>query len=59
MYICMHMCLLAVCLMHQFVRPLYKDLCASRVGNDVAFSTFEEHRAEYHPIAAKMIAAVS
>jgi len=38
------------------VRPLYKALNFSKIGNQVAFSTFKENAQFYHPIARKMIA---
>ncbi|KAL7531947.1 hypothetical protein ACHAWF_007302 [Thalassiosira exigua] len=41
----------------KFVRPLYRALFRSKMGKDVAVSTFLENKEFYHPIAAKMIAA--
>ncbi|KAL7533149.1 hypothetical protein ACHAWF_004363 [Thalassiosira exigua] len=40
----------------KFVRPLYRALFRSKMGKDVAVSTFLENKDFYHPIAAKMIA---
>lgn len=40
----------------KFVRPLYRALFQSAMGNELAVSTFIENRDFYHPIAAKMIA---
>ena len=42
----------------QYVRPLYKDLIASRVGRAGACLAFKQNESHYHPIAAKMIRAV-
>jgi len=40
----------------KFVRPLYLDLFRSEKGKQLAIDTFQAHRAQYHSIAAKMIA---
>ena len=40
----------------KFVRPLYKSLFRSKMGKDIAVSTFLAHKDIYHPIASKMIA---
>eukprot|EP00308_Calcidiscus_leptoporus_P016851 CAMPEP_0119404024 /NCGR_PEP_ID=MMETSP1334-20130426/143682_1 /TAXON_ID=127549 /ORGANISM="Calcidiscus leptoporus, Strain RCC1130" /LENGTH=377 /DNA_ID=CAMNT_0007427981 /DNA_START=59 /DNA_END=1193 /DNA_ORIENTATION=- len=40
----------------KFVRPLYRDLFAWPEQAHVATATFEEWRANYHPIARKMLA---
>ncbi len=40
----------------KFVRPLYRDLGSWEAQRGVAVETFNEWRANYHPIAAKMIA---
>ena len=41
----------------KFVRPLYRTLFQSKMGKDLAVSTFLQHKDFYHPIAAKMLAA--
>ena len=41
----------------KFVRPLYRALHNSKMGKQVAVSTFLKHKDFYHPICAKMIAA--
>jgi leukotriene-A4 hydrolase len=41
----------------KFVRPLYKALFKSRMGRDLAVSTFLANKDFYHPIAAKMLAS--
>jgi len=39
------------------VRPLYRDLFkTSAKGKELAVKTFQEHRHNYHNIAAKMVA---
>lgn len=40
----------------KFIRPLYKSLYRSKMGKDIAVSTFLAHKDIYHPIASKMIA---
>eukprot|EP00537_Pseudo-nitzschia_pungens_P007253 CAMPEP_0172367130 /NCGR_PEP_ID=MMETSP1060-20121228/19395_1 /TAXON_ID=37318 /ORGANISM="Pseudo-nitzschia pungens, Strain cf. cingulata" /LENGTH=652 /DNA_ID=CAMNT_0013091259 /DNA_START=94 /DNA_END=2052 /DNA_ORIENTATION=- len=40
----------------KFVRPLYRSLVRSKMGRDIAVSTFLKFKDAYHPIAAKMIA---
>ena len=40
----------------KYIRPLYKSLYKSKMGKDVAVSTFLKHKHIYHPIATKMIA---
>lgn len=40
----------------KFIRPLYRALFASRIGRQTALDTFAEWKANYHPIAAKMLA---
>ena len=40
----------------RFVRPLYRELFASSIGRKTAVDTFAEWQANYHPIAAKMLA---
>ena len=40
----------------QFVRPLYRSLHNSKVGDTVARETFEANYEMYHPIAQKMVA---
>jgi len=40
----------------KFVRPLYRALYAWEEQRAAAVETFEEQRANYHPIAAKMLA---
>lgn len=39
----------------KFVRPIYKALARSSFGAEAAKTTFAEHKAFYHPIAAKML----
>jgi leukotriene-A4 hydrolase len=39
----------------KFVRPLYRQLNMAVNGADLAKSTFLEHKAFYHPIAAQLI----
>jgi leukotriene-A4 hydrolase len=41
----------------KFVRPLYKALHKSRMGKDLAVTTFLANKDFYHPICAKMVAA--
>jgi leukotriene-A4 hydrolase len=38
-------------------RPLYRALYKSKMGRQLALDTFAAHRASYHPIAQKMVAA--
>lgn len=40
----------------KFVRPLYRSLFQSKIGKELAVSTFTKNIDFYHPIAAKMIA---
>lgn len=40
----------------KFVRPLYRALFQSKIGKELAVSTFTKNVDFYHPIAAKMIA---
>jgi leukotriene-A4 hydrolase len=40
----------------KFVRPLYKLLYQSEMGNELAVTTFLQHKDFYHPICAKMVA---
>eukprot|EP01130_Rhizamoeba_saxonica_P016590 TRINITY_DN7698_c0_g1_i1.p1 TRINITY_DN7698_c0_g1~~TRINITY_DN7698_c0_g1_i1.p1 ORF type:complete len:609 (+),score=146.13 TRINITY_DN7698_c0_g1_i1:517-2343(+) len=40
----------------KFTRPLYRELFGSKMGQDVAVSTFLEHRDTYHIICSKMVA---
>ena len=40
----------------KFVRPLYRDLYGWEAQRSVATETFTEWKANYHPIAAKMLA---
>jgi leukotriene-A4 hydrolase len=40
----------------KFLRPLYRALFRSKMGRQLALDTFQEARASYHPIAAKMVA---
>ena len=40
----------------KFVRPLYRDLFAWAEQRHVALATFTEWKANYHPIARKMLA---
>lgn len=41
----------------KFVRPLYRALFKSKMGREIATSTFLENQDFYHPICAKMIAS--
>ena len=41
----------------KYLRPLYRSLFRSKMGKEVAMSTFKECRASYHPIAQKMVGA--
>lgn len=41
----------------KYLRPLYRALYRSKMGKELARTTFEEARASYHPIAQKMVAA--
>ena len=40
----------------KFTRPLYRALYKSRMGREVAISTFLAHKDFYHPICVKMVA---
>eukprot|EP00900_Chrysochromulina_parva_P021591 jgi/Chrpa1/4065/Chrysochromulina_OHIO_Genome00014408-RA len=40
----------------KFVRPLYRALYGWEAQRELAVQTFLEHRSNYHPIAAKMLA---
>lgn len=40
----------------KFVRPLYRSLFQSRMGRQLAVTTFLAHKDFYHPICAKMVA---
>jgi len=40
----------------KYIRPLYRSLFASKMGKDIAVSTFLANKESYHPIAAKMVA---
>ncbi|VEU39806.1 unnamed protein product [Pseudo-nitzschia multistriata] len=40
----------------KYIRPLYKSLYRSKMGKNIALSTFLKHKDIYHPIASKMIA---
>ena len=40
----------------KFVRPLYRALCKSQKGKELAISTFLDNKDFYHPICAKMLA---
>ena len=40
----------------KFTRPLYRALYKSRMGREIAVSTFLEHQDFYHPICVKMVA---
>lgn len=39
----------------KYVRPLYRALNASKHGRELALSTFEKHKAFYHPICSGMV----
>ncbi|CAK0875953.1 unnamed protein product [Prorocentrum cordatum] len=39
----------------KFVRPVYRALCKSSSGRQLALDTFAEYRSSYHPICRKMI----
>jgi len=41
----------------KFTRPLYKALYRSKMGSDLAVTTFLGHKHIYHPICAKMVAS--
>lgn len=41
----------------KFVRPLYRALCKSEKGKELAISTFLMKKDFYHPICAKMVAS--
>jgi len=41
----------------KFVRPLYRALCKSEKGKELAISTFLSKKDFYHPICAKMVAS--
>ncbi len=41
----------------KYLRPLYRALFKSKIGKELALKTFQEARAGYHPIAAKMVAS--
>jgi leukotriene-A4 hydrolase len=41
----------------KLIRPIYKALFTSKMGQSIAVSTFEALKAGYHPIARKVIAA--
>jgi leukotriene-A4 hydrolase len=40
----------------KFTRPLYRALYKSKIGKDLAVSTFLKHKDFYHPICVKMVA---
>jgi len=39
----------------KFVRPLYRALYHSKIGKELAVTTFFKHKDFYHPICAKMV----
>jgi leukotriene-A4 hydrolase len=40
----------------KFTRPLYRALYKSKMGKDLAVTTFLKHKDFYHPICSKMVA---
>lgn len=40
----------------QYVRPLFRALMASDIGQETAVETYREHHENYHPICSKMLA---